>query len=495
MNLANKLVEMNKKIPNKLCIIQNERKITFNDLYRCTANFKYYLEQKGIKKGQKILILVPMSIELYVSLFAIWSIGAIPCFMDAGFIKNGMKKNEFNDISGIIGISKYILYSNINRNLRKLGLKINANVIKKLNYKKDLEVCNLDNNFSGIYTYTSGTTGKPKIASRTHEFLNIQGKIIYENSNYEEKDCELSTMPIFTLSNINAGITTVIADGKFTNLGKSNPKKIIKQILEHKINRIMAAPGILGVICNYCIENSIKINSVNKIMTGGGAIFLDFINKLKKVFPNAEIMTAYGSTEAEPISKLIVTNLSEDYISKIKNGFGIPAGEIVGVDDCKIINTDKVEIGKISKQEFEQIQTNGVGEIVVTGKNVLKGYVGGIGDKENKFSVDGIIYHRTGDMGIFDENGNLWLRGRKKEPYFNIEAALHAYYSIDKTAVFKENNKLILVLEKNCKLDIKDILEKINFEKIDEVKFVDYIPTDKRHSSKVDYNELRKILK
>lgn len=43
------------------------------------------------------------------------------------------------------------------------------------------------------------------------------------------------------------------------------------------------------------------------------------------------------------------------------------------------------------------------GEIVVTGKNVLKGYVNGIGNKENKIKVENYIYHRTGDLGTFDE--------------------------------------------------------------------------------------------
>ena len=495
MNLANKLIEMNKTIPNKTCIIQKDNRISYNELYRSVAKFKCYLEEKGIKKEDKVLILVPMSTELYISLFALWSIGAVPCFMDAGFIKDGMKKSEFDDISGIIGISKYIMYSNLNPNLRKLRLRINVDIINKLKVEKELDVCEIDNDFDGIFTYTSGTTGKPKIASRTHEFLSIQGEILYNNCNYDEKDIELSTMPIFTLSNINAGITTVIADGDFSNLGKSNPEKLIKQINKYKINRIMAAPGILGVICNYCIENNITVNSINKIMTGGGAIFLDLIKKLKIVFQKSEILTAYGSTEAEPIAKLDVTNLSQSYIEKIKRGFGIPAGKIIGVEDCKIIDTDKEIIGEITKDEFVKMQTEGVGEIVVTGKNVLKGYVGGVGDEENKFSVDGVKYHRTGDLGIFDDDGELWLRGRKKEPYFNIEAAIHAYFNIDKTAVFKYNNKLILVLEKNCKIDSKEIIEKINFEKIDEIKYVDKIPTDKRHNSKVDYNELIKKIK
>ncbi len=237
-----------------------------------------------------------------------------------------------------------------------------------------------------------------------------------------------------------------------------------------------------------------QLKNITKIFTGGGAVFLDFIEELKQVFPNAEIVTMYGSTEAEPIAKLNIEEMTKEEVEKTKNGQGILAGSIIGVEDCKIIKTGIKEIGKITEEEFKTIQTE-VGEIVVTGKNVLKGYVGGIGDKENKFSVDGKIYHRTGDMGLIDNNNKLWLRGRIKEPFFNIEAALHANLKMGKTAIFKHNDKIILVLERNNLIKEKDIKQAINFEKIDEIKYVKKIPVDKRHSTKVDYNELRKLLK
>jgi len=58
------------------------------------------------------------------------------------------------------------------------------------------------------------------------------------------------------------------------------------------------------------------------------------------------------------------------------------------------------------------------GEIVVTGKNVLKGYVNGIGDKENKFKVNGEVYHRTGDLGTFDENRKTMVKRQNKRTIF-----------------------------------------------------------------------------
>ena len=252
--------------------------------------------------------------------------------------------------------------------------------------------------------------------------------------------------------------------------------------------------GVLELIAKYCIENNLQINSIKKIFTGGGAVFLDFIEKLKLVFPCAKITTIYGSTEAEPIAELDIDNMSLEDIDKMENGYGILAGSICGVKNCKIIKIGVDVIGKLNEREFEKLYAE-VGEIVVSGENVLQGYLNGIGDKENKFSVDGEIYHRTGDIGFFDENGRLWLRGRIKEPYFNIESALHAKFDIGKTAVFKNNDKIILVLEKNNKISEKEIKNAIYFEKISEIKYVSKIPLDKRHNSKVNYNELKKLLK
>ncbi len=495
MNLANNLIENYKNIPNKVCLIQNKDRITYKELYEKVATFSKYLKSKGINQESQVLVLVPMSINLYITLLSIWAIGATACFMDAGFIKNGMKKNEFKEIDSVIGITKYLIYANINKSVKRLKIKINVNEINNLKKQTELQVCEVSEEFPAIFTYTSGTTGIPKVASRSHKFLEIQGKILKENLNYESEDIELSSVPIFTLSNINVGITTVIANGNYSNLGNSNAKKIVNQIKEEKINRLMAAPGLLNIITNYCQKSDLQLQEVTKIFTGGGAIFLDFLDDLKKVFPKAQIVTLYGSTEAEPIAELNISDMTENDVQNTKKGKGILVGSIIGVNDCQIIKTGIKEIGEISEQDFENLKTNNIGEIVVSGDNVLKGYVNGIGDSENKFSVQGIKYHRTGDLGIIDDNNKLWLRGRIKEPFFNIEAALHANFRMGKTAVLKANDKIILVLERSNQITEKDIKEAINFEKIDEIKYVKKIPVDKRHSTKVDYKELRKILK
>ncbi len=494
MNLSNQLVINYNHMKNKVCLVDEKEKITYEDLYNRVSNFSNYLKERGIKKGDKILVLVPMSIDLYITLLSVWAIGATVCFMDAGFIKSGMVKNDFDNISAVVGITKYLLYSNVNQNLKRLSLKISVKEIDKSDKRRQLEIEDVENDYSAIMTYTSGTTGRPKVASRSHAFLKKQAEIIQKHLKYDTKDIELSTIPIFTLSNIDIGITTVIANANFSSLGESNPKKLIKQINSNNINRLMASPGLLNLIMNYCEKESIALEGIKKVYTGGGAVFLDFIIKTKRICPNADIVTIYGSTEAEPIAELNVTNLSEEDIEHIKCGYGIPAGEIVGVSDLKIIKTGIEEIGQLSKEEFLDLEVP-IGEIVVSGENVLEGYVGGIGDKENKFKVGETIYHRTGDMGMLDEKRHLWLKGRIKEPFFDIEAALHASADIGKTAVFMNDGRIILVLETKDNISKEEIDRIITFKKIDDIRYVKKIPVDKRHSTKVDYNSLKKILK
>ena len=93
-------------MPDKICLVEKNTQVTYAELYNLVANFKDHLKSKGIKKGDKVLVLVPMSIHLYVTLLSIWSLGAIPCFMDAGFIKNGLRKKECDDINSIVGTTK-----------------------------------------------------------------------------------------------------------------------------------------------------------------------------------------------------------------------------------------------------------------------------------------------------------------------------------------------------------------------------------------------------
>jgi acyl-CoA synthetase (AMP-forming)/AMP-acid ligase II len=155
--------------------------------------------------------------------------------------------------------------------------------------------------------------------------------------------------------------------------------------------------------------------------------------------------------------------------------------------------------------ETGTLAPNESGEIVVAGAHVLKGYLGGVGDEETKFRVDGETWHRTGDAGMLDERGRLWLLGRcaaritdtRGELYpFTVECVAMTFPEVRRAAAVAHRGRRLLAVEaaeSGSKLQ-SDLAEAVRWARMDEVRFVAALPVDKRHNAKIDYPALQRML-
>jgi acyl-CoA synthetase (AMP-forming)/AMP-acid ligase II len=141
-------------------------------------------------------------------------------------------------------------------------------------------------------------------------------------------------------------------------------------------------------------------------------------------------------------------------------------------------------------------------EILVTGETVLKGYLDGIGDEENKIREGGNIWHKTGDAGYFDSQGRLWLLGRVSQAIhdsngvlypFCVECVLDGAFGI-RGAILLWQDQRTVVIEKSA-ADPDKVLAALSPQKISRVLEVKKIPMDKRHRAKVDYEKLKLAIK
>jgi acyl-CoA synthetase (AMP-forming)/AMP-acid ligase II len=144
------------------------------------------------------------------------------------------------------------------------------------------------------------------------------------------------------------------------------------------------------------------------------------------------------------------------------------------------------------------------GEIVVAGSHVLPGYLNGDGDSETKFAVDGVRWHRTGDVGYLDAAGRLWLLGRcsgKIEDErgtlypFAVECAAMQNPSIRRAALAAVDTRRVLAIEAEEPVSPDDILRSLSWAQLDQVVSLDRVPVDKRHNAKIDYVALARKLK
>jgi len=256
--------------------------------------------------------------------------------------------------------------------------------IKILNVKNTsapIVIEKVESEHPAILTFTSGTTGIPKISVRTHEFLINQYNVLCEHLDFDENHIDLGTLPVFTLANLAANMTTLLPDKTYKP--KINAGKLAKQMNREGVTRAICSPALMANLLKHS-----DLPKLKNAYLGGGPVYPSVLERMRK---DVDLHVVYGSTEAEPISSVCWSDVNAKDRERIANGEGLPVGEIVPQVECRI-GEDK--------------------EILVSGETVLKGYLGGIGDMENKIREGDKIWHRTGDAGYLDENGKLWLLGR-----------------------------------------------------------------------------------
>ena len=514
MTIIDKIKDLRKQYPDNTALfdLKTGNKITFTQIDTKSDEICSYLIQKRFEKGNKIVVFVPIGIEFYLILTAIFKMGLQAVFIDpyAG-IEHINKCCEMISPDGIIGSRKTLLKGFFLKEIRKIDKKINY--IKMMKYSEKLSIYEknknqkiiqnekIDGSTPALISFTSGSTGFPKIIMRTHEFLLGQHNVLEKNLKFEKETAVYSSFPIFLLSHMATGTTTFIPDLNWRKPVESDFGNIVKQITENNIQNIILPPAIFENIVKFCKDEKIMLENVQKVYTGGAPVFYSLMKKIKEVFTNAKIIALYGASEAEPISVLNFEDITEEDVENMKNGDGLLAGKIVNEIELKIEELEKTpEKNKILKdnniEDFSALK----GEILVKGENVVNGYLN-VEKKPNE------KWHRTGDMGYINKKGQLILLGRVKGRIqieeniyypFTVETAFSFCKNLKKSVLTSKNNKLYLFAERNPEFkgnlsedsEIKKLKEKFGIFKIIETK----IPMDKRHNSKTDYKRLEEIV-
>lgn len=286
---------------------------------------------------------------------------------------------------------------------------------------------------------------------------------------FDENHVDLGTLPVFTLANLAANMTTLLPNKSYRS--KINAKTLAKKMDAESVTRAICSPALMAKLLKYS-----DLQSLACAYLGGGPVYPGVLEKVRK---EVDLHIVYGSTEAEPISGVHWADVCEEDRQKIALGEGILVGEIVKQITCKIGDAN---------------------EILVSGETVLSGYLGGVGDADNKIREDGTIWHRTGDAGYIDEKGRLWLLGRVSQTIndeigtlypFCIECILDAQFGIRGAVITKNSERVIVIQKADAKVGTNKILEALKPYKITKVITVKKMPMDKRHDAKIDYEKLR----
>jgi len=301
---------------------------------------------------------------------------------------------------------------------------------------------------------------------------------------------DLVTLPIVLLANLASGVTSLIPDADLRYPGAIDPAPVVEQIQAHGPVRTASSPAFLDRLAGHCAARRIALSTFTRIYSGGAPVFPRLLDEFQRMAPHAEVSAVYGSTEAEPIAHVARSEMQTDDIEAMYAGRGLLVGRPVPAIQLRIV-PDRwgTPIGPYTGEGFAavSIPPGAPGEIVVSGPHVLPGYLLGEGDEETKFTVDGHIWHRTGDAGYLDTRGRVWLLGRCAARIgdlypFSVECAVLRYGAIHRAAVLAHRGERVLLIQWRDR------------GQLDTVIAVPEIPFDKRHNAKVDYPAAQRLL-
>jgi acyl-CoA synthetase (AMP-forming)/AMP-acid ligase II len=517
MNIAGILHEQALAIGERPAIVERGRAITFAELDGVAACAAADLSEAGVVPGVRAVVLSPMSIALYTMLIALFRLRVTAVFVDPssgrGRLNECIRRARPD---AFIAVPRAHLLRVTSSAVRSIPIKVaiggrvpGAHSIGQRiaqTIAPSVEPCDADT--PAIITFTSGSTGEPKAAVRTHGFLVAQHRALVDSLTLEAGDVDLTTLPIVLLANLASGVTSVIPDADLRAPGAIAPAAVIDQIRTMRPTRTVASPAFLERLAGDALRRSDRLDTFRRVFTGGAPVFPRTLDMLATVAPAASIAAVYGSTEAEPIAAIDHRDITPADRTAMRQGAGLLAGLPVRSIRLRIL-PDRwgAPCGPWSVEAFdrEALSDGGIGEIVVGGDHVLAGYLDGAGDEETKITVGDRVWHRTGDAGYLDRHGRLWLLGRCAERVSDemgvlyplaVECAASDVPGVGRSAFVGHGGRRVLVVERNQGGDSprEALMTRLAWAHLADVLIVPRIPVDPRHNAKVDYRALRRML-
>lgn len=426
--------------PEQIAIRQRQglswRQSTFRELDQLVDRTCHALVRAGIERGMRTALMVPPGIEFLACTFALLRMGAPPVLIDPGMGISGLGKClEKARPEAFIGIPRahrgraLLGWSRSSIQYRiSVGPGWNPPLTSRLeSWRQRTEAAVpfsapiLNDDETAAILFTSGSTGPAKGAIAHHGLLEKQVDALRDLHGIEPGEVDLATFPLFGLFGVALGMTSTIPVMNFTRPAEADPAHLLDLIRRFGVTSMFASPALLGNLSRYLTAHSIKLPGLRRIISAGAPARHDEIEALLSSVPaEARIYTPYGATEALPLCCIDQQELLQTADESGK-GNGICIGPpVAGIE---------IRIAQINcPPTMKNLVSDGVAaEIWASGPVVSRGYLNDPeADRFHKYCDDqGNHWHRTGDLGSFDNQGRVWFRGRLSQMVTTEDGDLH----------------------------------------------------------------------
>ena len=495
------------------------REYSYDEFLQKVNAVSNYLWKQGIRKEDKVALLLPNSPHFLWSFFGIMQLGAVACPVNThlkaeeiAYILQNSESRALITSKEYLSISKesvqesktdYLLSWDNPPADQIVGETKPLNIDTALNKEPPKLLPELLNSPPepddvAEIIYTSGTTGKPKGAMLTHHNLIIDARWIARWNRLGENDRAMCVMPLF---HVNGQIVTVmtplIHGGSIVLPQRFSVSKFFPLIERHKVNYVGTVATMLSMLLNRANSPNMQgKGSLKIIFCGSAPVPAEVQVQFEKTF-QVPVIEGYGMTETtcrstfNPLPPPAALKLGENDGYRKIGSVGLPLG-----NEMRVVDKRNRPLGP-----------HEVGEIVIRGENVTKGYYKN--PAATQMAFQGGWFH-SGDLGYYDEDGYFYIIDRKTDMIIRggeniypreIEETLYSYPAVKDAAcigipdaLYGEEVIAFVVLKDNQKASEEDIIafckkQLADFKCPKQIKIISEIP--KSSSGKLLRRKLR----
>lgn len=427
--------------------------LTFRQLDQQSDELAASLDSIGLGRGMRTILMVTPGMEFFLTVFAMFKVGAVPVVVDPGMgIDRMLQCLAQSRPKAFIGIEK----AHVLRILRPGFFKTvkhwvtvgrkwfwGGYTLDQLMNKfpgASFKAVKTTENETAAVVFTTGSTGPAKGVVYTHGNFEAQIRQIQSHFEIEPDEVDLPTFPLFALFDPALGMTAVIPDMDPTKPALVNPVKIIEAIENHGVTNMFASPALLNRVGKYGRENQIKLPSLRRVVSAGAPVGPANIEQFSSMLcDDSQIHTPYGATEAVPIISIGSREILSETKKLSEQGFGMCVGRPIADTQIKLLKISDEAMARI--EDTQEVDENQVGEITVKADLVTRQYFNDAkADRLAKIpDPDGKVWHRMGDLGWKDSKGRIWFCGRKGH---RVETEKETLFTIPVEAIFNNHEKV-----------------------------------------------------
>jgi long-chain acyl-CoA synthetase len=397
LNLASIVAESAARTPAGVAVRLGGLELTYAELDDRSARLAALLRENGLRQGDRVGVMLPNVLEFPISYYGVLRAGGVVVPMNVL-----LKRREIAFYLEDSGAELMLAWHGFAEEARDGAGDSGAELIEVepaalaelLGAREPVtEFAGTDEEDTAVILYTSGTTGKPKGAELTHFNLARNADISSRTtSNVKEGDVVLGALPLFHSFGQTVSMNASVRVGAtLTLLPKFDPGEALEIMQRDGVTHFYGVPTMYGALLHHPGRESYDTSNLRICITGGASMPVEVLRDFEQAF-GCELLEGYGLSETSPVA---CTN--HPGRPRKAGSIGTPLEEV----EMKVVDEDDNEVPQ-----------GEVGEIVIRGHNVMKGYWQR--PEATEETMRGGWFH-SGDMARVDEDGYFFIVDRKKD--------------------------------------------------------------------------------